>query len=211
MKVLVLGASGGVGRDITSELVARGHTVTAASRAPAVTDTPGVTAIALDATDRDAIAAVAKGHDAVVNTVGPKFGQDDLAGLTTVANALIAALRQAEVSRLVVVGGAGTLEVTPGVRLHTTEQFPAEYKPVAEAHADAYDVYLAADDLDWTYLTPPPEFQPGERTGTYRTGPGGYLADSEGRSRLSYADMAVAVVDTLEQDSNSGSRIAVAY
>ena len=211
MKVLVLGATGGVGRDVTAELVARGHTVTAASRAPGVADTPGVTAIALDATNRDAIAAVATGHDAVVNVVGPKFGQDDLAGLTTVANALVAALRQAEVSRLVVVGGAGTLEVAPGIRLHTTEQFPAEYKALGEAHADAYDVYLAADGLDWTYLTPPPEFMPGERTGTYRTGPGGYLADSEGRSRLSYADMAVAVVDALEQDSNGGSRIAVAY
>jgi putative NADH-flavin reductase len=211
MKVLVLGATGGVGRDITSELVARGHNVTAASRTLGVTDTPGVTAIALDATDSNAITAVATGHDAVVNAVGPKFGQDDLAGLTTVANALITALRQAEVSRLVVVGGAGTLEVAPGIRLHTTEQFPAEYKPLAEAHADAYDVYLAADSLDWTYLTPPPEFLPGERTGTYRTSPGGYLADSEGRSRLSYADMAVAVVDTLEKDSNSGTRIAVAY
>lgn len=211
MKVLVLGATGGVGRDITSELVARGHSVTAASRTPSVIDTPGVTAIALDATDSNAIAAVATGHDAVVNAVGPKFGQDDFAGLTTVANALLGALRHAEVSRLVVVGGAGTLEVAPGIRLHTTEQFPEEYKPLAKAHADAYDVYLADDSLDWTYLTPPPEFLPGARTGTYRTGPGGYLADSEGRSRLSYADMAVAVVDTLEQDSNNGTRIAVAY
>jgi putative NADH-flavin reductase len=211
MKVLVLGATGGVGRDITAELVGRGHQVTAASRTPITTGADGVASLAVDATDSGAIAAAAAGHDAVVNAVGPRFGQDDLAGLTAVANALIAGLRQANVIRLVVVGGAGTLEVGPGIRLHTTDQFPAEYKPLAEAHADAYDAYRAADGLDWTYLTPPPEFMPGERTGAYRTGPGGYLADSEGRSRLSYADMAVAVVDTLEQGSNAGARIAVAY
>jgi putative NADH-flavin reductase len=211
MKVLVLGATGGVGREITSELVERGHVVTAASRNPASSDTAGVTAVALDAADSTAIAAAAAGHDAVVNAVGPKFGQDDLSGLTAVASALVDALHETGVSRLVVVGGAGTLEVAPGVRLHTTEQFPPEYKPLAEAHADAFDVYLTADGLQWTYLTPPPEFQPGERTGTYRTGPGGYLADAEGRSRLSYSDMAVAVVDTLEQNSHLGERIAVAY
>ncbi len=211
MKILMLGATGGVGRDITAELVSRGHQVTAASRTPNTTDAVGVTPLVLDATDSSAIAAAAEGHDAVVNAVGPKFGQDDLAGLSAVANAIIAGLRKAEVTRLVVVGGAGTLEVAPGIRLHTTEQFPAEYKPLAEAHADAYDIYLAADGLDWTYLTPPPEFMAGARTGTYRTGPGSYLADAEGRSRLSYADMAVAVVDTLEQGSNTATRVAVAY
>ena len=211
MKILILGATGGVGRDITAELVSRGHQVTAASRTPNTTDAVGVTPLVLDATDSSAIAAAAEGHDAVVNAVGPKFGQDDLAGLSAVANAIIAGLRKAEVTRLVVVGGAGTLEVAPGIRLHTTEQFPAEYKPLAEAHADAYDIYLAADGLDWTYLTPPPEFMAGARTGTYRTGPGSYLADAEGRSRLSYADMAVAVVDTLEQGSNTATRVAVAY
>lgn len=80
-----------------------------------------------------------------------------------------------------IVGGAGTLEVAPGIRLHTTDQIPPEYRPLAEAHAAAFEIYRSAHEgLNWTYLTPPPEFEPGERTGNYRTGDGGYLLAQTG-------------------------------
>ena len=108
-------------------------------------------------------------------------------------------------------GVAGTLEVAPGVRLVDTENMPDEYKPLAQAHADAFDIYRTAGDLEWTYLTPPPEFMPGDRTGTYRAEGDSYLAGEDGRSRLSYADMAVAVADTIEQGTHKGARVAVAY
>lgn len=211
MKVLVLGANGGVGREVTDELVGRGHLVTAASRTGAHASVDGVTPITLDATSAEAVGAAALGHDAIVNAVGPKFGQDDPTILSSVASAVIAGARQAGVTRVIVVGGAGTLEVAPGVRLVDTDQMPAEYRPVAQAHAEAFDIYRAADGLVWTYLTPPPEFAPGDRMGTYRAQGEGYLAGEDGRSRLSYADMAVAVVDSLEQDSHQAARVAVAY
>ena len=211
MKVLVLGANGGVGKDVTAELVGRGHQVTAASRTGGATSGDGITAIALDASDPHAVAKAASGHDAIVNAVGPKFGQDDLDILSTIAKSIIAASQEAGVARIVIVGGAGTLEVAPNVRLLDTEHMPAEYKPLAQAHADAFDIYRAVGDLDWTYLTPPPEFMPGERTGKYRAEGEGYLANAEGRSLLSYADMAVAVTDVLEQGTLKGQRVAVAY
>ena len=212
MKVLVLGANGGVGKDVTDELVSRGHQVTAASRTGNSAPAEGVTPVTLDATSATAIAAAAEGHEAIVNAIGPRFGQDDLAILSNVANALIAGAQESGVTRVVVVGGSGTLEVAPGVRLVDTDNMPAEYKPLAQAHADAFDVYLGrADGLEWTYLTPPPEFFPGDRTGTYRAEGDSYLAGPDGRSQLSYADMAVAVVDALEQDTNKGARVAVAY
>lgn len=211
MKVLVLGANGGVGKDVTAELVGRGHQVTAASRTGGAASGDGITAIALDASDPHAVAQAASGHDAIVNAVGPKFGQDDLGSLSTIAKSIIAASKEAGVARIVIVGGAGTLEVAPNVRLLDTEHMPAEYKPLAQAHADAFDIYRAVGDLDWTYLTPPPEFMPGERTGRYRAEGEGYLANAEGRSLLSYADMAVAVTDVLEQGTLKGQRVAVAY
>ncbi len=211
MKVLVLGANGGVGKDVTAELVGRGHQVTAASRTGGAASGDGITAIALDASAPHAVAQAASGHDAIVNAVGPRFGQDDLGSLSTIAQSIIAASKEAGVARVVIVGGAGTLEVAPNVRLLDTEQMPAEYKPLAQAHADAFDIYRAVGDLDWTYLTPPPEFMPGERTGRYRAEGEGYLANAEGRSQLSYADMAVAVTDVLEQGTLKGQRVAVAY
>jgi putative NADH-flavin reductase len=211
MKILVLGANGGVGTDVTAELISRGHQVTAASRTGGTASADGITPITLDATSADAVAQAAAGHDAIVNAVGPRFGQDDLAGLSSIATAVVTAARQSRVTRVVIVGGAGTLEVAPGVRLVDTENMPDEYKPLAHAHADAFDIYRTAGDLEWTYLTPPPEFMPGDRTGTYRAEGDSYLAGEDGRSRLSYADMAVAVADTIEQGTHKGARVAVAY
>ncbi len=211
MKILVLGANGGVGTDVTAELIGRGHHVTAASRSGGTSAADGVTPMTLDASSADAVAQAAAGHDAIVSTVGPRYGQDDLAGMSAIANAVVTAARQSGVTRVVIVGGAGTLEVAPGVRLVDTENMPEEYKPVAYAHAGAFDIYRAAGDLEWTYLTPPPEFMPGVRTGTYRAEGDSYLAGEDGRSRLSYADMAVAVADTIEQGTHKGARVAVAY
>ena len=211
MKVLVLGANGGVGKEVTAELVGRGHQVTAASRTGGTPAADGVSAIALDASAPNSLAQAASGHDAIVNAVGPRFGQDDLDTLSTIAQAVLAASKESGVNRVVIVGGAGTLEVAPGVRLLDTDNMPAEYKPLAQAHADAFDIYRAAQGIDWTYLTPPPEFMPGDRAGRYRAEGEGYLAGEDGRSRLSYADMAVAVADTLEQGTLKGQRVAVAY
>jgi len=209
VKILVLGASGGVGQEVVAEALARGHAVTAASRSG--TDVPGATTVSLDATDAAAVADAVAGHDAVVNAIGPRAGQDDDGHLARAAEAIIAGLHRAGVLRLVVIGGTGTLEVAPGMRLVSTLDFPADFKPVAEAHSAALDVLLTAADLEWTYLAPPPEFAPGPRTVAYRTGGTGMLLDAEGRGRLSYGDIAVAAIDVIEQHSFVRERVAVAY
>uniref|UniRef100_UPI000B10B595 NAD(P)-dependent oxidoreductase n=1 Tax=Actinomadura kijaniata TaxID=46161 RepID=UPI000B10B595 len=121
-------------------------------------------------------------------------------------------LREAGVRRLVVVGGAGSLEVAPGTRLVDTPDFPAIYKNESLAQAELLQVIRAeAGDLDWTYVSPAAEIAPGERTGTFRTGGDRLLADAAGDSRISAEDYAVALVDELEKPQAVGRRITVAY
>jgi putative NADH-flavin reductase len=114
--------------------------------------------------------------------------------------------------RLVVVGGAGSLEVAPGQRLVDTPDFHAAWKPTALAHAKALDeVYRAADDLDWTYVSPAALIEPGERTGSYRTGGDQLLTDEAGNSRITIADYAIAIADVVENGSAVRRRICVAH
>ena len=101
------------------------------------------------------------------------------------ARALLGGLARAGVHRLVVVGGAGSLEVAPGLRNVDRPDFPDAHKPDALAQADGLEVYRAADGpVDWTYLSPPALLEPGERTGSYRTGSDQLLVDEEGNSHL---------------------------
>ena len=119
-------------------------------------------------------------------------------------------LAQARVDRLVVVGGAGSLEVAPGVQLVDTPEFPAAWKGIALAHRDALAVYRGAA-LDWTYISPAALIGPGERTGQYRTGTDQLLTDKEGESRISVEDFAVAFVDEIENQRFARQRMTVAY
>src|SRR5688572_16408928 len=129
-----------IGSRIASELEQRGHAVTAATRANGS-----------DVTEPSSVSALAAGADAVVSAVSAR-GVDYM--LTDVASSLVEALRQAEVRRLVIVGGAGSLEVAPGKRLVDTPEFRDEWKPEALQHADSLEYYRTVGDLDWTYLSP---------------------------------------------------------
>jgi putative NADH-flavin reductase len=127
------------------------------------------------------------------------------------AKALIEGLRQSGVRRLVVVGGAGSLEVMPGVQLVDTLDFPAAWKPVALAHRDALAVYRLAEDLDWTYVSPAALIEPGRRTGLYRTGTDQLLVDDKGVSRISVEDFAAAMLDEIKKPRFLRRRFTVAY
>ena len=212
MKVLLLGASGRIGRRITNELLDRGHAVTGVSRSGAVDgiDDSDFAAVAGDATDPDDVADLATGHDAVASALGPSE-DEDVAALVEMAEAVVEGTREAGVDRLVWTGGAGILEVAPGVQLVDTEDFPDEWEPVARAAIDAYDVISAAEDLEWTYLAPPAFIEPGDRTGEYRTAEGELVADDEGESRISMEDFAVAFADVLEDGSAVHTQLAVGY
>ena len=211
MKIALFGASGMIGHRIAQEALARGHQVTAIARNPAKLDLRHVRLATAqgDALDPAGVATAVAGHDAVINAIGPS-GSDDLQIVVQAARALINGLRRSGVRRLLVVGGAGSLEVRPGVQLVDTPDFPAAWKPVALAHRDALAVYRTAD-LDWTYLSPAALIAPGERTGKYRTDTDRLITDAKGESRISAEDYAAAMIDEREQPQHIRQRFAVAY
>jgi uncharacterized protein len=212
MKVLVFGAAGHIGSAITAELLSRGHAVTAASRSGAQAEGLDAPVVVADAADPEAVARLAAGHDAVVAAIGPKPGAavpgDAFSGP---AHGLIEGMRRAGVRRLLVLGGAGSLEVASGRRVVDGPDFPDAWKPNALGQAEALDIYRTVRDLDWTYVSPAAIIQPGERTGTYRMGGDQLLVDATGESRISIPDYAAGLVDELEHGDAIRRRITVAY
>src|SRR5580698_7751685 len=214
MKVIVFGAAGAIGRAITTELLARGHTAIAATRSGSPVAGLVVRAVTGDASDPGSVARLAAGHDAVASATGPRrdTAEDPEDSLLGAARGLAEGLRRAGVRRLVVVGGAGSLEVAPGERLLDTPAFPPAWKPAALAHARTLEeVYREIDDLDWTYVSPAGVIGPGERTGEFRIGGDQLLVDDDGHSRISIPDYAIAFADELEDGEAFRRRITVAY
>jgi hypothetical protein len=203
MKVAIIGASGRQGSRILNEAVDRGHTVTGIARsADKVPSRPGATAKAGDVNDPAGMAPLLKGHDAVISSV--RFAQ------TKAANVL-SAVKQAGVKRLLVVGGASSLEVSPGVKLIDTPGFPEAAKPEALAGIEFLDAIRNERELDWVFVSPGALLAPGERLGKYRLGRDTLLKDEGGKSGISMEDFAIAMVDELENHKHSRMRFHVAY
>ncbi|HKV07624.1 MAG TPA: NAD(P)H-binding protein, partial [Thermoanaerobaculia bacterium] len=178
------------------------------------TPDPRVRLVRGDATDPASVSEVVRGADAVVNAISPRPGAHGLPApsLTDAAHAMIAGLQETGVKRLLVVGGAGSLEVAPGVALLDAPGFPEAYKAEALAGRDSFNVYRnESGALDWTYLSPAAEIHPGERTGRYRTTGDQFLTDAQGKSAISFEDYAVALVDELERPQHVRQRFGVAY
>jgi putative NADH-flavin reductase len=202
MKVALIGASGQAGSRLLAELSRRGHQVTALARNPEkIARLPGVTAKAVDANDKSALAAHLAGHDAVISSV--HFSASD-------PDTLIGAVRAAGVRRYFVVGGAGSLEVAPGVKLIDTPEFPAAYKKEASAGGAFLERLRSTSDLDWTFLSPSAMFVAGERTGKFRLGDDQLLVGEKG-STISFEDYAIAAVDELEAPKHVRRRFTVGY
>ena len=203
MKIALVGATGNVGTRLISELKRRGHHVTAIARHPEkLKEEASVRPVSGDVQNENVLAAVLGGHDAVIHSV--KF-------LSTNASKIIAATKAAKVPRLLVVGGAGSLEVSPGLTLANTPDFPAEYKPETLAGVEFLNVLRGEKELDWTFLSPSYFFAPGERTGKFRLGKDELLVAADGQSRISTEDFAIALVDELEQPKHSRQRFTVGY
>jgi uncharacterized protein len=209
MKIALYGATGMIGQSILRETLSRGHEVTAIARDPSkLTPADRLTAVKGDILDTVEVAATIKGHDAVISSINAP--NDDPQFFVRTAHSLIDALKQAGVQRLISVGGAGSLEVAPGVKLFDTAEFPVAWRPSAKALGAALDVYRTSD-LDWTFISPAGVIAPGERTGKFRTGGDQLLTDANGESRISVDDYAIALVDELEQPKNIRRRMTVAY
>ncbi len=203
MNIALLGATGNAGSRLLAELLARGHRVTAIARHPeTLASRDGLTAKAGDVNDEAGLAALLRGHDAVISAT--HFQSTD-------PRVLIAAIRASGVLRLLMVGGAGSLEVAPGLALVDTPEFPAAYKAEASAGRDTLRLLRDEQDLDWTFLSPSALFAPGARTGRFRLGGDELLVDAEGKSHISMEDYAIALVDELETPRHSRRRFTVGY
>lgn len=217
MKVALIGATGFVGSSILRELSTRGHQVTAIARKADKVSTPlpGVKAQQGDVSTANQVAALVKGHDAVISAynagwTNPSLYDDFLAG----SRAIQEGIKHSGVKRYLVIGGAGSLEVAPGVQLVDTPGFPAEYIPGATAARDYLNILKQETTLDWTFFSPAIEMNPhtsGTRKGAYRTGLNSPVFDAQGRSVLSVEDLAVAIVDELEQPKHIRERFTAAY
>jgi uncharacterized protein len=202
MKVALIGATGNVGSRVFSELISRGHSVTAIARnAEKVPPSASVAPKNCDIEDQAALNEILSGHDAVISSVRFKDRAPQI---------LIDAVRSAKVKRYLVVGGAASLETPSGVPHGDTPEFPAQFKPEAAAGRAFLDVLRAQEDLEWTFLSPSAVFFAGDRTGKFRIGDDTLLVGSEG-SRISFEDYAIALVDELETPKHLRKRFTVGY
>jgi len=208
LKIALFGATGTIGSRIAAEAARRGHSVTALSR-KLVDSSNGITSQQADLFDAASIASAVQGQDVIASAYGP--GAGDVSSVVRADQALVEAARAVGIKRLIVVGGAGSLEVAPGVQLVDTPNFPDAYKPVALAHRDAFNYLQTVTDLDWTFYAPAALIAPGERTGQFRTSTGSLIVDGEGNSKISAEDYAIAFVDAIEQGSFIRQIATVAY
>lgn len=203
MKLALIGASGFIGQHILAEATNRKHQVTALVRDTSkVAAHPQVTSKALDVHNAAQVTAALAGHDAAIISLHHN-GLD--------LQAFINAAKASGVPRLIVVGGAGSLEVAPGVQVVDTPDFPAEWKAPALAAREFLNLLRVEKALDWTYLSPSAFIEPGERTGKFRLGKDQLLVNEQGESRISNQDFAVALIDELEQPQYRQQRFTVGY
>ncbi|WP_028922762.1 NAD(P)-dependent oxidoreductase [Pseudonocardia acaciae] len=233
MRIGVIGASGNIGQRVVAEALRRGHQVTGFTR-PASTppDGPaGVTWRALDVLDPASVTPAIAGLDVLVSAYQPGNAANDLddtvarsiadpSVYVTAARSLLTAMESYPVLRLIVIGGAGSLELRPGVTGVDDPDalraglvslgLPPEYEAAVHGHRDALNTYRTSNRL-WTYLSPAQRIEPGERTGRFRLGGDQVLLDANGESRISYEDFAVALVDEAELPRHVQRRFTVAY
>lgn len=216
MNISVIGATGFVGSALVKEALQRGHTVTAIARnTNTVATQDQLTLKTADATDAGQLAHAVAGTDVVISAynagwTNPELYHDFLSG----SKAIQEGVTQSGVKRFIVIGGAGSLYVAPGVQLVDTPEFPAEYLPGATAARDYHNILKEDNQLDWTFFSPAIEMHQGittGRTGKYRTALDNPVFDDNNRSVLSVEDLAVVVIDEAEQGNHIRERFTAAY
>ena len=202
-KIAIIGATGRAGSQLLEEALRRGHSVTAIARNTAkIGQRAGVLTRDVDVADSAALQAAVAGHDVVISA----------AHFSTIpADAIIDPVKKAGVKRLLVVGGAGSLLLPGGSKVIDSPGFPEEYKAEASAGGVYLDTLRKEQDLDWTFLSPSAEFVEGERTGQFRLGQDDLLVNAQGRSWISFADYAIAMLDEVEKPAHRRQRFTVGY
>ena len=213
MKVALLGATGFVGSALLKEALDRGHEVTAIVPDPEKLEKrEGLTAKAGDVYDTASLATVIRGNEAMISAFSagwknPNLYDDQVRGTASI----IAATKKAGITRVLWVGGAGGLEVAPGVRLVDSPEMPLWVKPGALATINALDQLRQESELEWFYLSPSADLKAGQRAGQFRLGNDQLLVDASGQSTISVQDYAVAMIDELERPTRVRQRFTVGY
>ncbi|WP_202985236.1 NAD(P)-dependent oxidoreductase [Mucilaginibacter inviolabilis] len=217
MKLALIGATGNVGQTILNEALLRGYEVTAIARDPQKLDINNdkLTLKAVDIFNIDSLTEALKGHDAVVSAynsgwANPNIYDDFIAG----SEAIQQAVKQSGVKRLLVIGGAGSLEIAPGLQLVDSPNFPAAYKPGASAARDYLNILRKEENLDWTFLSPAINMHPdahGEPKRKFRLGTDQPVFNEKGENNILIEDLAVAVIDELENNQFIKRRFTLGY
>ncbi len=232
MNIGIIGASGNIGKRVLAEALNRGHQVTAFTRDIAnATKTPAdVVWKAIDVLDSRSVAEAIRGLDVLISTFQPGNASKDLNDTlersirnpsiyVSAAESLLRAMEQHPRLRLIVVGGAGSLEIRPGLTLADSPDLgeklmniglPEAYEAAVRGHRDALNTYRVSNRL-WSYASPAGYIYPGERTGRFRLGRDQFVIDANGQSRISFEDFAIALIDEAELPRHVQVRFTVGY
>jgi putative NADH-flavin reductase len=213
MKIALIGGTGFVGSAVLEELLQRGHQVTALARDPAkYTARDGLAVAKADVLDAAQVADAVRGADAVVSAYNPGWQEPEIYNVFLQGTrAVFDGVKRGGVKRLLVVGGAGSLFVAPGVQAVDTPDFPAQWKQGALAAREALNLIKAETSLDWTFLSPAAILEPGPRTGKFRLGADQMLMNGDHPAKISVTDLAVAIADEIEQPKHVQKRFTAAY
>jgi putative NADH-flavin reductase len=203
LKIAIIGATGNAGKRITEEAVKRGHQVTGIARNIDNTASGNnLTFKAADVNQPYPLSEILKGHDLIISTI--KYTDYD-------HDQLLKAVRLSGIKRYVVVGGASSLEVAPGLTALDSGTLPDFVLPVARAAENYLNLLRSADDLDWTVLAPGAEFTAGERTGKFRLGHHELIIDENGKSAISFEDFSIALLDEIESPHHVKDYFSIGY
>jgi putative NADH-flavin reductase len=213
MKIALIGATGFVGSAILQEALNRGHEVTAIVRNPEkLPARPKLHPQKGDVYDEEEVARLAAGHDAVISAFNPGWSNPDIYNQQVKGTrAIISGVKKAGIKRLLFVGGAGSLEVKPGIQSVDLPGFPSEYKQGALATREALTMLRQETGLEWSFLSPSADVFPGQRTGQFRLGTDQLLKDARGESRISVQDYAMAMIDEVEKPQHVRQRFTAGY
>jgi uncharacterized protein len=214
-EIVLIGASGFVGSAILKEALDRGHKVTAIVRHPEKMKTVHKNLVVKkgDVSLSDAVTDLLKGADAVISAYNPGWQNPAIAEETTkVYRYIIDGVRQAGVKRFLVVGGAGSLFISHGIRLMDAGVMPEFILPAVRALADIYLIDLKAEkSIDWVFFSPAGNLEPGLRTGKFRLGKDDLIVNEAGESKISVQDYAVAMIDEVEKPTHHKERFTIGY
>jgi putative NADH-flavin reductase len=211
LNIALIGATGRVGSRVRDEALRRGHAVTALSVEPQrITEHGRLKVVQADAYREDEVARAAAGHDAVVSAFSPPLSHPDFYNVAVAGNrSILAGVRRSGVKRMLLVGGASSLKNEQDILVLDMPTFPEPWKASARAGLESFRALAAADDLEWTVISPALSLVSGARTGRYQTGGDHLLYNGEGKSIMSFEDLAVAIVDEIETPKHIRQRFAV--